>query len=454
MSYRSYDAVDFNALDVETLASDVENEWTVFAHDVAKGWQYAKVFTVNREALEAEELLVEREIFRWKHPNETAEVVEMLADLETQRLEAIIEPSGSYPAGWVESLEACDAIEVRRMRGKKTHDSRENYDDAPSMHDAKAADVMARIHLGGGSQPWWERNAQQRRLKAALKDYDRLKSERNRNRGRLEAELAALWPELGEELSLDSTTLLSVVAEFGAPQRVVDEPERAAEVIGNASRGQIGMKRQQRILEEAAETVGRKPVDEEIRTLKRLARRQLEVKAEIRRQKSRIDSLQDDYEVAERIAEFAGSLAGAAVTAEVGDPHDFEAASAYEKAAGLNLVEDTSGQQGQHSAEDDTPPMRISKRGSSRAREQLYLAAQRWMQRCPAAGAWYRHKVDQHAGCEGAKTLSLVALMRKLIKLLYHIGRGAAYEPAELFDLERLRNRGYDPDGETRRAAE
>lgn len=454
MSYRSYDAVDFNCLDDEQLCSDVEDEWMILAHDVAKDWQYAKIFTVDREAIEAEGLLVEHEVFRWRHPNQTAEVLEMLADLPTRRTEVIIEPSGSYPAGWIESLKRADGIEVRRMRGKKTHDSRENYDNVPSMHDAKAADVMARIHLGGGSQPWWERNAQQRRLKAALKDYDRLESEHNSNRGRLEEQVAALWPELLEELSLDSTTLLTLVAEFGAPERVVAEPERAAEVIREASRGQIGLERQQRILEEAAESVGRKPVDEQLRTLRRLARRQLEVQAELRRQKRRIDQLEDGYDVAENIGEFSGPLVGAALPGEVGDPRDFEAASAYEKAAGLNLVEDTSGQEGQHTAEDDTPPMRISKRGSSRARKYLYLAAQRWIQRCPAARAWYRHKVDQHAGCDGAKTLSLVALMRKLIKLLYHIGRGADYEPSELFDLERLRNRGYDPDGGTKRAAE
>ncbi len=445
MSYRSYDAVDFNALDGETFADELEDEWTILAHDAAKEWQYAKVFVVDRHALEPEELLVEKQVFRWQHPTQTAAVIEMLAGLETQRLEVVMEPSGSYPAGWRERLEATDGIEVQRMRGKKTHDSRENYDHAPSMHDAKAADVIARVHLGGGSQPWWERNAQQRRLKAALKDYDRLTSERNSNRGRLEAELSGLWPELVDELSLDSTTLLTLAAEFGSPQALVEEPQRAAAVISEASRGRLGPERQQKILDDAAETVGRRPVDEEVRSLKRLARRQLELKDEIRRQKRRIDKLQEDYEVAERLTEFVGPLAGAAVLAEVGDPHDFDSAAAYQKAAGLNLVEDTSGQQGQHGPEDETPPMRISKRGSSRARKHLYLAAERWIQRCPAARAWYRHKVDQHAGLKGRRTLALVALMRKLIKLLYHIGRGATYEPSKLFDLERLRSRGYDP---------
>lgn len=446
MSYRSYDAVDFNGRNFEALADQVEDEWTIVAHDAAKKWQYAKVFTVDRQACEPEELLREREVFRWKHPLETAEVVEMLKSWSTERLEVVMEPSGVYPAGWIESLKRADGIEVARMRGKKTRDSRENYDNVPSMHDAKAADVIARVHLGGGSQSWRERNRQQRRLKAAIKDLDRLKKERNCNRGRLESELASWWPELGEELGLDATTLLKLAAEFGAPQAMLEDPEGARALMLEASRGQLGAERQHKILEDAADSVGRTPLEEEMRTLKRLARRQLELKEKIRAAEARVEQLQEGYEVAERMAAFCGPLTGATVAAEVGDPRDFPCAAAYEKAAGLNLVEDTSGQEGQHGAGDETPPMTISKRGSSRARKQLFLAAQRWSQDCPAARAWYRHKVDQHRGCDNAEKLSLVALMRKLIRVLYHIGRGAEYRPSELFEFDRLRNRGYHPE--------
>jgi len=115
------------------------------------------------------------------------------------------------------------------------------------------------------------------------------------------------------------------------------------------------------------------------------------------------------------------------------------------KAAGLNLTEHTSGRQGQHGPDDQTPPRSISKRGSSRARKYLFMAAQRHIQRCPIARAWYQHKVDQHRGCKKPRKVALVAMMRKLIGALYHVGRGADYDGSKLFDVQRLVDKGYLP---------
>lgn len=444
MSYRSYDATDFNHLDVDELASRVDGEWTIVAHDAAKHWQYAIVYTIDREARHPDELLEKKELFRWKHPSETRQVFEMLEGWSSRQLEVVVEPSGSYPDGWVEMLRASEAIEVAKMKGKKTRDSKENYDNVPSMHDAKAADVIARLHLSGASSEWWERTSRQRQLKAAAKRVDRLKGERRRDRNRLEGELGAYWPELSEELSLTSKTLLEVVVEFGTPRQLGDQPERAREVIERASRGQIGPARQQAILEAAADSVGKRPVDEEINYMQELAGRLLELRDAIREAKKRLDELQDTYEPAERMREFAGKMVGGVVPSEVGDPREFSAAAAYQKAAGLNLVEDTTGAEGQHTDQDNGPCLRISKRGSSRARKYLYMAAQRWVQDCEVAGAWYQRKVEQHAGCDSPETVALVAMMRKLIRLLYHIGRGAEYKPGELFDVALLAE--YLPD--------
>lgn len=368
----------------------------------------------------------------------------MLKGWSSRQLEVVLEPSGSYPDGWVEMLRDSEAIEVSKMKGKKTRDSKENYDNVPSMHDAKAADVIARLHLSGASSEWWERTSRQRQLKAAAKRVDRLKGERRRDRNRLEGELGAYWPELTQELSLTSKTLLEVVAEFGTPHQLVEEPERAREVIERASRGQVGPERQQAILEAAADSVGKKPVDEEIDYMQEVAGRLLELRDAIREAEKRLDELQDNYKPAERIRQFAGSMVGGVLVAEVGDPRDFPAAAAYQKAAGLNLVEDTTGAEGQHTDQDDAPRVRISKRGSSRARKYLYMAAQRWVQHCDVAGAWYQRKVEQHAGSDSPETVALVATMRKLIKLLYHLGRGAEYQPGELFDVSRLEE--YLPD--------
>lgn len=446
MSYRSYDAVNCKELDVESLGETLEDRWTIVAVDDAKKMPYGAIYSVEPAASRPDELLEQHTVFRWRRPWQTDEVLEMLSSFETQKMQVVLEPSGSYGAGFIERVQQAEGMELRRMRGKKTRDSKENYDNAPSMHDAKAADVMARVHLGGGSSKWRRRDERQKQLKAAGKRADRLKEERARDRQRLESELGSWWPELERQLSVTSTTLLELIVEFGTPRRAAQHPDKARELIAEASRRQIGPDKREAILEEARKSAGARPCQQDVRYMQDIAERLLELKTEIRRVERRIEELIEGDEVAERIAGLCGPAATASLVGEVGDPTDFEAAAAYEKAAGLNLIEDTSGQEGQHSEDDEVPSMRISKRGSSRARKYLYLAAQRHIQRCPIARAWHQHKIEQHAGCRRPETIALVAMMRKLIRALYHIGRGADYDGSKLFDVDRLTSKGYLPD--------
>jgi transposase len=117
----------------------------------------------------------------------------------------------------------------------------------------------------------------------------------------------------------------------------------------------------------------------------------------------------------------------AVLFAEVGSPKDFSCAQAYVKAFGLNLREKSSGaHQGRPS---------LTKRGSSRARMMLWLAVLRWVQSDAVAAAWYRRKVERDGG---RKMPALGALMRKLAKALYHVGRGEAFDVHKLFDCARL----------------
>jgi len=105
-----------------------------------------------------------------------------------------------------------------------------------------------------------------------------------------------------------------------------------------------------------------------------------------------------------------------------GDPREFDSAAAYRKAMGLNLVERSSGTyQG---------ALRISKRGSARARQWLYFAAMRLVQRC-GVRPWYEAK---KARDEGDARRVLVAVMRKLAVALYHVGvRDEEFQPRRLF---------------------
>jgi transposase len=122
-----------------------------------------------------------------------------------------------------------------------------------------------------------------------------------------------------------------------------------------------------------------------------------------------------------------GMTTAAVLFAEVGSPKDFSCAQAYVKAFGLTLREKSSGaHQGRPS---------LTKRGSSRARMMLWLAVLRWVQHDAVAAAWYQRKVERDGG---RKMPALGALMRKLAKALYHVGRGEAFDVHKLFDCARL----------------
>jgi transposase len=114
----------------------------------------------------------------------------------------------------------------------------------------------------------------------------------------------------------------------------------------------------------------------------------------------------------------------------VGDPRHYGSGAAYRKAMGLNLVEHSSGTyRGQ---------LRISKRGSPRVRQWLYLAVLRLIRREGVAN-WYRARKRQ--GSVAARK-ALVGVMRKLALALYRVGvDGVAFEARKLFAARPERRR-------------
>jgi hypothetical protein len=101
--------------------------------------------------------------------------------------------------------------------------------------------------------------------------------------------------------------------------------------------------------------------------------------------------------------------------------------AAYLKAMGLNLKEKSSGTlKGQ---------LKLTKRGSSRVRQYLWLAVYRWIQKDAIANQWYERKKQRDGG---RSSRAAVALMRKLAKALFHVGRGAVFDSSKLFDVRRL----------------
>ena len=104
--------------------------------------------------------------------------------------------------------------------------------------------------------------------------------------------------------------------------------------------------------------------------------------------------------------------------ATLGDLRAYTSVRALYRAPGLNLREHSSGKKKGRLA--------ITKRGSAVARRWLFLATLRWLKADPIARAWSSARCTNG----GVKLKAVIALMRKLLAALYHVVRGATYDPS------------------------
>jgi len=89
---------------------------------------------------------------KWIHPQQSRELGNHLLALEVQEMQVVMEPSGTYGdalRGYLTGL----GLAVSRVSPKRVHDAAEVYDGVPSLHDAKSAYLIARMHLDGASTP-------------------------------------------------------------------------------------------------------------------------------------------------------------------------------------------------------------------------------------------------------------------------------------------------------------
>lgn len=200
-------------------------------------------------------------------------------------------------------------------------------------------------------------------------------------------------------------------------------------LMRKASRQQLSEEKIEQVLAAAKQTTGCAMLTEEKQRIKRLAQKLLEYRADKRSLEKQIEQMVEGDEAIERMAAVVGTVTAAVIVSKLGSPKDYDSASAYEKAAGLNLTEISSGKTSER------PFLRLSKRGPAIVRAYLYMATLRQIINCDVFRAWHQKKVARDGG---KKLKSIGALMRKLIKALYHVGRGADFDVTKLFDLSRL----------------
>ena len=192
---------------------------------------------------------------KWDKLGESLDVLELLKKLPAGQLDVAMEPTGTYGDTFRVMTHAAGIL-VYQVGAKRSHDAAEAWDGVPSLHDAKAAEVIARLHLDGASGLWERRSDEERELAATVMMigvHNRAYTNLTNN---LEARLARHWPELTEYLALTRVTPLELLARMGGPRAVRERPEEAVSLMVKVGRTFLSDAKIQAVVRSAEKTIG------------------------------------------------------------------------------------------------------------------------------------------------------------------------------------------------------
>jgi hypothetical protein len=245
--------------------------------------------------------------------------------------------------------------------------------------------------------------------------------------GHLEGVLARHWPEFGQWLDVrvqrSSLQLLSV---YPGPARVAQAPDEVKTLLRKASRSRLSEEALAGVIAGAGATLGVPMVVEEEHFVRTLAMHLIAADRSTEELDAQMRELTKDDEVFARLSTWMGVYTAAVVVTRV-DPRQYTSARQLEKACGLNLREKSSGE--------GVRRLTITKRGSGLVRQVLYMFALRMLKESAAVRAWYKRRRGYN---EDSKQRAIVAVMRKLVRAMFHVARGEAFDASKLFDLRRL----------------
>lgn len=418
MSKHRYHTVNFNQVDFKQLASEVDGGKLAFAIDVAKE-DYVAGFMGSDQTL--------IKLVKWRHPQQTPALLDRLTEaFSADQLCAVMEPTGSYGDALRFKLKDL-GIEVYLIAPKRVHDSAEIYDGVPSLHDAKAAYLIGRLHWQGVSQVWQEHSPNRRAFKAQLTLVSLYKGRLQRGLNRFEALLSTYWPEAESLLDRDSATLLQLIKTYGDPAHIAANHVAGRTLMQKTGGYFLSDEKIDQVISSARHTIGVPCLEAERKLLQTFAQDLLDTRQSLRTIEAAIkQQVQLDTQT-RQVAEVVGHTTAAVLNASLGSALSYADSESYLKGAGMNLKEVSSGK---HKGQ-----LKLTKRGPSIARYYLYFAALRLIQKDPITQAWYQTKVLNDGGYGGK---AIIAIMRKLAKGLWHVARGETFDTSKLFNIEHL----------------
>lgn len=370
MKKHSYRSVSVNTIDAKELREDLVGKRVVVGVDVAK-----KKFVA---VLMKEDQQIVRTI-RWEHPKETPLFVGLLTRLGA-KIEVVMESTGSYGVAFQHAIRKA-GMPIYQMGTKRVHDAAEVYDGVPSKHDPKDAAIIAKLHLDGLSKPWPAPSEEQRELAAAIAIMGIFQEQMTLHVSRLEGLLAMYWPELPIELELGSPVMVKLIMTFGTPAEVGKREKEVRKLMKGICWPEGWDEKIERVIESAKRSQGVPPVAVELEALKTLVTDLERARRSCQQSQKVVNKLGEKNESVRNMRVVTGKTTAAVLVSELGDPLEYGSAGAYQKSAGLNLKERSSGE---HKGE-----LKITKRGSGLVRQYEYFTVLRLISCDEVVKAWY-----------------------------------------------------------------
>lgn len=418
MSKRSYRSVPVNVARTQLSKFSAQGAARVIVGlDLAKEKQLAAITFDGRNS----ECVV-----HFTSPQDNRAFIELVASLGPQ-VEVALESTGTYGETLMHGLRQV-GLRIFQVATKRVHDAQEIFDGVPSLHDAKAAVIIARLHADGLSTAWDAPTAERRALKAASQTLERYQREYMATLGRLEAMLARCWPELTQALALASATLPTLLAQYGGPLAVAAAPQEAFACMRRTAGPGLAVAKIQRVVDTAPHTVGVPLIEAESEALKLLAADAKALRQKREKAKRALARLGQKTGVAKNLAALLGPASASWIVMALGNPSDYASPQALQKACGLNLKHHSSGKK--------AGQLSIAKRGPGGARHYLFFAALRLVSNNPIVNAWYRRRLERNGG---VKLKAVVAVMRKLVRAVWRMARSEdEFDARRLFDTANL----------------
>jgi transposase len=417
-----YRAINVQQLSPETLLGGFrEADRVVVGIDVAKRKFLAALSDGQGQV---------RHIVRFEHPTQTRAFVDLLHGMQKAgtAVEVVMEPTGTYgdPLRFQLGLRS---IPVFRVNNKHVHDAAELFDRSASKHDAKDACLIAWLHVHQRSAPWQQLSEQRRSIRALIAQRELFDAPLHRLLSQMEPLLARHFPELQTFFDLSRRkTPYRLLEAFGSPTALAQAGlQQVTEFLRKAARRAPDPDMVRGLMNAARTTSGVALVADELQLVRMMASEILRLFDMREQVDARIATLGADMPVVQAMRPCLGAVTAAVVFAYLGAPNDYGCAAALEKAAGLNLIERSSGT--------NLGTKHLSKRGPGVVRKYLFLAAMRLIQIDPVVKAWYQARASFKSD---AKAKALIAVERKLCRALFHVASGNPFDASKLFDMRRL----------------